>query len=152
MKQFQRHFGCPQLHLVTVSSAQSKLPGSSVHGISQARILEWVAISFSIEVVKETQRESQHKPIDNVSRGHGQTEPKKMTPLKIHSWTFLKTMLETQGLVINKCYLLMSSQNPKPKEQCIQQGLSMKNVGIVIIRQKIVHSEDRQVKPRPIWV
>ena len=25
-------------------------PGSSVHGISQARILEWVAISFSIYV------------------------------------------------------------------------------------------------------
>ena len=24
-----------------------RLPGSSVHGISQARILEWVAISFS---------------------------------------------------------------------------------------------------------
>ena len=24
------------------------LPGSSVHGISQARVLEWVAISFSI--------------------------------------------------------------------------------------------------------
>ena len=24
------------------------LPGSSVHGISQARILEWVAISFSM--------------------------------------------------------------------------------------------------------
>ena len=26
-------------------------PGSSVHGIFQARILEWVAISFSITVV-----------------------------------------------------------------------------------------------------
>ena len=25
-------------------------PGSSVHGISQARILEWVAISFSMHV------------------------------------------------------------------------------------------------------
>ena len=25
------------------------LPGSSVHGILQARILEWVAISFSVE-------------------------------------------------------------------------------------------------------
>ena len=25
----------------------NSLPGSSVHGISQARILEWVAISFS---------------------------------------------------------------------------------------------------------
>ena len=26
---------------------QGSLPGSSVHGISQARMLEWVAISFS---------------------------------------------------------------------------------------------------------
>ena len=25
------------------------LPGSSVHGISQARVLEWVAIAFSID-------------------------------------------------------------------------------------------------------
>ena len=30
-----------------VSSARGSLPGSSVHGIFQARILEWVAISFS---------------------------------------------------------------------------------------------------------
>ena len=28
-------------------------PGSSVHGILQARILEWVAISFSMRVVKD---------------------------------------------------------------------------------------------------
>ena len=28
------------------------LPGSSVHGIFHARILEWVAISFSIERLK----------------------------------------------------------------------------------------------------
>ena len=28
------------------------LPGSSVHGIPQARILEWVAISFSTRVIK----------------------------------------------------------------------------------------------------
>ena len=25
------------------------LPGSSIHGISQARVLEWVAIAFSME-------------------------------------------------------------------------------------------------------
>ena len=30
-----------------LSSSSSSLPGSSAHGISQARILEWVAISFS---------------------------------------------------------------------------------------------------------
>ena len=28
------------------------LPGSSVHGISEARILEWVAISFTISLFK----------------------------------------------------------------------------------------------------
>ena len=27
------------------------LPGSSVHGILQARVLEWVAIAFSLQVV-----------------------------------------------------------------------------------------------------
>ena len=27
------------------------LPGSSVHGIFQARVLEWVAIAFSIQLI-----------------------------------------------------------------------------------------------------
>ena len=34
---------CPTL----CNSMNHSLPGSSVHGISQIRILEWVAISFS---------------------------------------------------------------------------------------------------------
>ena len=34
---------CPTL----CGSMDYSLPGSSVHGISQAKILEWVAISFS---------------------------------------------------------------------------------------------------------
>ena len=38
------------------------LPGSSLHGILQARILEWVAISFSRE-------SSQHRDHTRVSRG-----------------------------------------------------------------------------------
>ena len=40
------------------------LPGSSVHGILQARILEWVAISFSKSV-------SSGKVTDKMPRGHG---------------------------------------------------------------------------------
>ena len=36
-----------QLHLTLCDPMDYSLPGSSVHGISQARILEWVAISFS---------------------------------------------------------------------------------------------------------
>ena len=45
---------CPQLEWLVTQSClilfdpmDSSLPGSSVHGIFQARILEWVAISFS---------------------------------------------------------------------------------------------------------
>ena len=39
MKNCQDKIGCYPMHC--------SLPGSSLHGISQARILEWVAISFS---------------------------------------------------------------------------------------------------------
>ena len=40
---------CIQLFEIpwTVGLLQWELPGSSVHGILQARILEWVAISYS---------------------------------------------------------------------------------------------------------
>ena len=38
---------CTQSCLPLCSSMDCSLPGSSVHGIFQARILEWVAISFS---------------------------------------------------------------------------------------------------------
>ena len=38
---------CPQLCPSLCDLVDVSLPGSSVHGISQARILEWVAISFS---------------------------------------------------------------------------------------------------------
>ena len=38
---------CPQLCLTLCDSVDCSLPGSSVHGIFQARILEWVAVSTS---------------------------------------------------------------------------------------------------------
>ena len=37
----------PQLCLILCNSMDCSPPGSSVHGIPQARLLEWVAISFS---------------------------------------------------------------------------------------------------------
>ena len=36
-----------QLYLILCDPMDYSLPGSSIHGISQAKILEWVAISFS---------------------------------------------------------------------------------------------------------
>ena len=38
---------CAQLHPALCHIMDSSPPGSSVHGILQARILEWVAISYS---------------------------------------------------------------------------------------------------------
>ena len=35
------------------------LPGSSIHGIFQARVLEWGAIAFSVEIIKEMQMKHQ---------------------------------------------------------------------------------------------
>ena len=39
-----------QLYVTLYDHMDSSPPGSSVHGILQARILEWVVISFSIGV------------------------------------------------------------------------------------------------------
>ena len=36
-------------HVLLCDPMDCSLPGSSVHGISQARILEWVPMSFSRE-------------------------------------------------------------------------------------------------------
>ena len=41
---------CPTLH----DPVDCSLPGSSVHGIFQARVLEWGATAFSIALTKQT--------------------------------------------------------------------------------------------------
>ena len=40
------------------------LPGSSIHGIFQARVLEWVAISFSSGCESWTIKKAEHQRID----------------------------------------------------------------------------------------
>ena len=37
--------------LTLCDAMDGSLPGSSIHGIFQARVLEWVAIAFSIHVL-----------------------------------------------------------------------------------------------------
>ena len=46
---------CSLSHVPLGNPMHSSLPGSSVHGISQARTLEWVAISFSRGLIFQTQ-------------------------------------------------------------------------------------------------
>ena len=45
-----------QSHLTLCDPKDYRLPGSCVHGILQARVLEWVAISFSKLVEKSDRK------------------------------------------------------------------------------------------------
>ena len=61
---------CPSL----CNPLDCNLPGFSVHGISQARILEWVAISFSRDLpdpgIKPTSLVSLYLPVDSFLLPH----------------------------------------------------------------------------------
>ena len=52
-------------------------PGSSVHRISQARILEWVAISFSIFLTGELNPSLLHWQADSLQLSHPGKPPMK---------------------------------------------------------------------------
>ena len=43
------------------------LSGSSIHGIFQARVLEWVAIAFSALYTTELQRENDDSKVENLA-------------------------------------------------------------------------------------
>ena len=43
------------------------LPGSSVHGIFQARVLEWGATAFSALYTTELQRENDDSKVENLA-------------------------------------------------------------------------------------
>ena len=45
-----------QLCLTLSNPMDCSLPGSSIHGIFQARVLEWIAIAFSTPAVKTDQK------------------------------------------------------------------------------------------------
>ena len=48
-----------QLYLTLSDPMDCRLPGSSIHGIFQARVLEWGAIAFSVQ--------ASHFPLNPVS-------------------------------------------------------------------------------------
>ena len=53
---------------------ECSLPGSSVHGIFQARVLEWGAIAFSKKsIIKDSERDTgvKNRLLDSVGKGEG---------------------------------------------------------------------------------
>ena len=53
---------CPTLH----DPMDCSLPGSSIHAIFQARVLEWVAIAFSVDMTEQLRIDA-----PEVGRGEG---------------------------------------------------------------------------------
>ena len=125
------------------------LPGSSIHGISQARILEWVAISFSrrssqpreSQIIHQLQQlhththththtraqECAHEKKDGVST-HNIKKCQQLVNLAeeynaVH-WIILPTFLYTRNfLKIKKCYksLLVILMQPDKLMNCWRQ-------------------------------
>ena len=62
------------------------LPGSSVHGILQARTLEWVAISCS----RGSSRPKDRTHISCIAGGFFTTEPPGKSPCMLHMYSTLK--------------------------------------------------------------
>jgi len=54
---------CPTLH----NPMDCSLPGSSVHGIFQARVLEWGAIAFSELKITQPQKELNNTMCSNMN-------------------------------------------------------------------------------------
>ena len=68
-----------------------RLPGSSVHGIFQARVVVWGAIAFSKFNLKKLQKEEQIKPSE-IQEGNKKLQVKKKSQRKqiIFSWMIKK--------------------------------------------------------------
>ena len=98
---------CPTLCDPMVCSS----PGSSVHGISQARILKWIAISFS---------RGSSQSGDRTQVGSLPTEPQELSP---KSYLHLDTYLSGHHLYTKKTSFLsfvshlMAISSPKKKQQ-----------------------------------
>ena len=115
LKRFQRKkYTYAQTHTLLCSVAQSCLtlcdpmdcgpPGSSVHGILQARVLEWVAIPFS--------RESSQTRVSCVAGGSSLPEP----PPGVHT-DFCNSAPSSTGVTVVfpcLCSNLPSSRSRKP--------------------------------------
>jgi len=71
----------------------SSLPGSSFHGILQARIMEWVVISFSRlnqEEIENTKDESQALKLNLSSKIFQQTKAQGQTASQVNSTKYLE--------------------------------------------------------------
>ena len=77
---------CAQSCLTLCNSMDHSPPGSSVHGILQARILEWVAISFSRDLPNPGTKSMSPALTDRFFTGKPSGKPKRSSvPMLIYS-------------------------------------------------------------------
>ena len=86
------------------------LPGSSVHGISQARILEWVSISFSRASSQPRDRTQVYCIAGRLFTGWATREVFiKTAPANGHKWMPMDKMRKDRPLPLASCVILEKS-------------------------------------------
>ena len=85
---------CPTLS----NPMDCSLPGSSVHGIFQARVLEWVAIAFSNDKPRQRIKKQRHCFADKGPYSQAMVFPVVM--YGCDSWTI---KLNTEKLMLSNC-------------------------------------------------
>ena len=82
---------CPTLH----NPMDCSLPGSSIHGIFQARVLEWRAITFSV-------KKAERRRIDAFARRSNQSILKEISPGCSLEGMMLKLKLQYFGHLMQR--------------------------------------------------
>ena len=110
---------CAQLCLILCDSMDSRPPGSSVHGIFQARILGWIAI-FLLQRIFPTQE-------SNPPLLHWQADSLALSPLGSHARAHTHTIkLVNQG--IYSFFLLLCLKDFTTKKHLCLKGKQYKNI------------------------
>ena len=86
-----------QLCLTLSGSMDCSLPGSSIHGIFQARVLEWVAIAFSAYLIEPTLNISRNKNCHYPLKLEKAMAPHSSTPAWKIPWTEEPGGLQSMG-------------------------------------------------------
>ena len=115
----------------TLSDAMDcSLPGSSVHGIFQTRVLEWGAIAFSIYIYIHTHIYIYPFPLEPPSH-----PPSYPTPLGLHREPAWAPSI-TQHLTTSYLFYISQKQNNETKISCTESKNRISKQGRMEFKQK----------------
>ena len=94
--QYMHECSVTHLCLILCDAMDYGLPGSSVHGISQGRVLEWVAISSSMG----SSRPGEEPESPGLASGFFTTEPPGKSPYSAYMTNYNSNIIVEKGFLI----------------------------------------------------